>query len=69
MNYVDEINMKFGATEETFSTNTPEAKKVEKLALEHDLHLLQAKVKHLGTENNLQILKRMYDYLENKIKR
>jgi len=67
INYVDEINMKFGATEETFSTNTPEAKKVEKLALEHDLHLLQAKVKHLGTENNLQILKRMYDYLESKI--
>ncbi len=67
INYVDGINMKFGATDKTFSTKTPEALKIEKLALEHDLHLLHAKVKHLGTENNLQILKKMYDYLENKI--
>ncbi len=67
INYVDEVNMKFGATEETYSTSTPEASKIEKMALEHDLHLLHAKVKHLGTENNLQILKNMYDYLENKI--
>lgn len=67
INYVDEINVKFGATTETFSTGTPEALKIEKLALEHDLHLLHAKVKHLGTENNLEILKKMYDYLENKV--
>ena len=67
INYVDDVNIKFGATKETYSTQTPEAKKIEKLALEHDLHLLHAKVKHLGTENNLQILKRMYDYLESKM--
>ena len=67
INYVDEVNMKFGATKETYSTSTPEALKIEKLALQHDLHLLHAKVKHLGTENNLQILKNMYDYLENKV--
>ncbi|MBP3284668.1 MAG: NAD(P)/FAD-dependent oxidoreductase [Clostridia bacterium] len=67
INYVDEINMKFGATDETFSTQTPEALKIEKAALEYDLHLLHAKVKHLGTENNLQILKNMYDYLAEKI--
>jgi uncharacterized FAD-dependent dehydrogenase len=55
INYVDEINVKFGATTETFSTKTPEALKIEKKALEHDLHLLHATVKHLGTENNLNI--------------
>jgi len=67
INYVDDINVHFGATKEVYSTTTPEALKIEKLALEHDLHLLHAKVKHLGTENNLQILKNMYDYLENKV--
>lgn len=67
IDYVDNVNVKFGATEETFSTSTPAAEKIEKIALEHDLHLLHAKVKHLGTENNLQILKRLYDYLEPKI--
>lgn len=63
INYVDSVNVEFGATKEMFSTYTPEAKAIEKKALENDLHLLQASVKHLGTENNLEILKRLYKYL------
>jgi len=63
INYVDSINIQFGATEERYSTYTDEAKAIEKRALENDLHLLQASVKHLGTENNLEILKKIYDYL------
>lgn len=63
INYVDSVNVEFGATKEMFSTYTPEAKAIEKRALENDLHLLQAAVKHLGTENNLEILKRLYRYL------
>ena len=63
INYVDSVNVEFGATKEMFSTYTPEAKAIEKRALENDLHLLQAAVKHLGTENNLEILKRLYKYL------
>lgn len=67
IDYVDSMNMKFGATEETFSTSTKEAKKIEKKALENDLHLLHAKVKHLGTENNIEILKKIYEFLNDKI--
>lgn len=67
IHYVDQVNMEFGATDEVFSTYTEEAKKIEKLALQNDLHLLQAQVKHLGTENNLEILKRLYEYLEERI--
>jgi len=63
INYVDSVNVEFGATKEIFSTYSPEAKAIEKKALENDLHLLQAAVKHLGTENNLEILKRLYNYL------
>ncbi len=63
INYVDSVNVEFGATNEIFSTYTSEAKAIEKKALENDLHLLQAAVKHLGTENNLEILKRLYNYL------
>ncbi len=63
INYVDSVNVEFGATKEMFSTYTAEAKAIEKKALENDLHLLQAAVKHLGTENNLEILKRLYKYL------
>ncbi|MBE5813352.1 MAG: NAD(P)/FAD-dependent oxidoreductase [Clostridiales bacterium] len=67
INYVDEINVKFGATTETYSTRTPEALAIEKRALEHDLHLLHATVKHLGTENNLNILKGIYEFLKDKV--
>ena len=65
--YVDSVNMNFGATEERFSTYTPEAKALAKKALEHDLHLLGAQVKHLGTERNLKILGLMSDYLKERI--
>lgn len=67
INYVDSINMEFGATDKTFSTTTTEAKKIEKKALENDLHLLHAKVKHLGTEKNLEILKNVHDWLREYI--
>ena len=67
INYVDTVNMKYGATDKTFSTNTPEARALEREALKYDLHLLQAKVKHLGTENNLRILQNMYEDLRKVI--
>lgn len=67
LNYVDKINVMFGATEERYSTNTKEAGIIAKKALENDLHLLQASVKHLGTENNLNILKKMYEFLANRV--
>ena len=61
IDYVDSINMKHGATDKVFSTDTPAARALEKKALEHDLHLLQARCKHLGTENNLRILQSIYE--------
>ena len=67
INYVDTINMKYGATDKTFSTDSPEARALQREALKYDLHLLQAKVKHLGTERNLDILRNIYEDLKNKI--
>lgn len=63
INYVDSVNVEFGATKEKYSTYTDAARVIEKKAIENDLHLLQASVKHLGTENNLEILKTMYNHL------
>jgi uncharacterized FAD-dependent dehydrogenase len=67
INYVDSVNVSFGATEVVYSTESEEALKLEKKALENDLHLLQAKVKHLGTENNLRILRNIYDFLNSRV--
>lgn len=65
--YVDKINMQFGATGKRYSTSSQEAKGLEKLALQNDLHLLKASVKHLGTEQNLEILKKQFTYLSGKV--
>ena len=66
IDYVDALNVKHGATTEVYSTSTPAARELEKRALEHDLHLLQARCKHLGTENNLRILTDIYEYIRDK---
>lgn len=65
--YVDSINVKFGATQKRFSTSTPEAREISRKALSYDLHLLEAEVKHLGTENNRKILSRIFDYLNERV--
>ena len=64
IDYVDGINMAHGATDRVYSTDTPQARALQKQALEHDLHLLQARVKHLGTENNLRILANIYEEMK-----
>ncbi|QDR79060.1 NAD(P)/FAD-dependent oxidoreductase [Sporomusa termitida] len=64
IDYVDQINIKYGAPAEYFSTQNSGLGKV---ALQHDLHLLDARVRHLGTENNLKILEAVYDHLQEKI--
>ncbi len=66
IDYVDSINMTFGATDEVFSTETEAARAIEKKALENDLHLLQAKCKHLGTERNVKILTNIYENMREK---
>lgn len=64
IDYVDEINMQYGAPSDLFSSrNNP----ISKQALAYDLHLLEAKVRHLGTENNLKILQLIYEFLKDKI--
>ena len=67
IHYVDAVNVAHGATKDFFSTSTPEAKALAKRALEFDLHLLEARCKHLGTENNLRILTNIYEGLKDKL--
>jgi len=67
IDYVDAINMKHGATDQVYSTDTPAARALEKRALEFDLHLLQARCKHLGTENNLRILQSIFETVSKRV--
>nr|WP_239587001.1 NAD(P)/FAD-dependent oxidoreductase [Bacillus ectoiniformans] len=65
--YVDEINLKHGATESITDPLTPEVRDIERRGYAAGLKLLRAQVRHLGTEQNLQILKSIYEYLKEKI--
>ncbi|MEN6411877.1 MAG: NAD(P)/FAD-dependent oxidoreductase [Veillonellales bacterium] len=64
IDYVDEINCQYGAPAEYFTTKNCT---IGKQALAYDIHLLQAKVRHLGTENNLKIMEQIYEFLKDKI--
>jgi uncharacterized FAD-dependent dehydrogenase len=62
---VDKINLKMGGAEaKLYSTGNSDLKTE---ALRHDLHLLDAKVRHLGTDRNLVIAENMYNFIKDKI--
>ena len=67
INYVDQINLSFGATETITNPNTPEVKAIELRAMSAGLKLLRSRVRHLGTEENLKILTKISNYLSDKI--
>lgn len=65
--YVDDINTRHGASSNTSDPTTPQVKSIEKRGLGVGLKLLRAQVRHLGTEQNLEILKNIYNHLQNHI--
>ncbi|MFD1738373.1 NAD(P)/FAD-dependent oxidoreductase [Bacillus salitolerans] len=65
--YVDGINLCHGATESITDPLTEKVREIEKRGYAAGLKLLRAQVRHLGTEQNLEILKNIYEYLKEKI--
>lgn len=59
----DKILMSFGAPGERFMPNN----ELKKLCLEHDLHMSQAQVKHLGTDANFETMRKMAEFLREKV--
>ena len=65
MKYVDEINMKYGG--EGTKLYTTAGSKFKKLCMQNDLHLLDASVRHLGTDINYVVLENLYADLKEKV--
>ncbi len=65
MQYVDEINCKYGGAETKLYTTA--GSKFKKLCMQNDLHLLDASVRHLGTDINYIVLENMYNELKGKV--
>ena len=65
MNYVDDINVAYGgAGTKLYSTA---GTKIKKECMQNDLHLLDASVRHLGTDINYVVLENLYAYLKDKV--
>lgn len=65
MEYVDSVLMDFDKGDaKLYSTGNTELKRE---LLKYDLHLLDAKVRHFGTERNREILKKIYEYVKDTI--
>ena len=65
MHYVDEINLAYGGegTKLYSTANTA----IKKQCLQNGLHLLDASVRHLGTDVNYIVLENLYNLLKDKV--
>jgi uncharacterized protein len=64
--YCDQVNLRFGATPEITDPYTEEVRQIEKQAAGAGLMLLRAKVRHLGTDENVKILEKISADLKEK---
>ena len=65
MEYVDSINMKYGG--EGTKLYTTADSEFKKICLQNKLHLLDASVRHLGTDKNYVVLSNLYNILKEKV--
>ncbi len=65
MQYVDAINLSHGGEgTKLYSTANTE---IKRMCLENGLHLLDAQVRHLGTDINYVVLNNLYEELKNEV--
>ena len=65
MHYVDKINLQYGG--EGTKLYTTAGTRFKTLCIQNDLHLLDASVRHLGTDINYVVLENLYAYLKEKV--
>jgi len=65
MQYVDGINMRYGG--EGTKLYSTAGSKFKKLCIQNGLHLLDASVRHLGTDKNYVVLENLYNELKDKV--
>lgn len=65
MEYVDEINLRYGGEgTKLYSTS---GTSIKKTCMQNGLHLLDASVRHLGTDINYVVLENLYSELKDKV--
>ena len=64
MQYVDKINLKYGG--EGTKLYTTAGSRFKTICIQNDLHLLDASVRHLGTDINFVVLENLYAHLKDQ---
>jgi hypothetical protein len=67
VNHVDEIYLKFGATEHVYGTDIEKIEAIEREASLAGLKLVHQKIRHMGTEKCVQTLRKMRQELNSKV--
>ena len=65
MEYVDKINLKYGG--EGTKLYSTAGSSIKKVCMQNGLHLLNASVRHLGTDINYVVLENLYDHMKDKV--
>ena len=65
--YVDDINLKYGATTVITDPYNEKVRQIELKGMSVGLKLLRSKVRHLGTEENIRILGKIYNDLKDNV--
>lgn len=65
MEYVDQINLRYGG--EGTKLYSTAGTSIKKTCMQNDLHLLDASVRHLGTDINYVVLEHLYDHLKDHV--
>lgn len=65
MQYVDEINLRYGGEGTKLYSTTGST--IKRTCMQNGLHLLDASVRHLGTDINYIVLDHLYDHLKDKV--
>ncbi|MCI6023611.1 MAG: FAD-dependent oxidoreductase [Oscillospiraceae bacterium] len=65
MHYVDEINLAYGG--EGTKLYSTAGTRFKRICMQNDLHLLDASVRHLGTDINYVVLENLYEHLKDKV--
>lgn len=69
MQKVDDVHMKFSDKKDikVYGDDVERIEPIKMKAAKNGMTLLSARIRHLGTENNEQIMKNIYNYLKDKI--
>lgn len=67
INYVDTINLKHGAPGSITDPTTEAVSSIERRAMGAGLKLLRARVRHIGTDKNLELMTHIFAYLEKHV--